>query len=120
MYEDRIEGGFIDNGIEGSFREVHGFDIHEHVFEVISFFFVFFFHGFDANIRNIDIRDIGISFFKHFLTESRISCPDVEYSVSFIDVCGNDVLESTETLVPIERFRISESCVIYLVYLSSQ
>ena len=119
-YQDRVESGFVDNGLEWSFREVHGLDIHEQVFEVISFFFVFFFHGFDADIRNVDIRDAGVAFFEHFFAEPRIACPHVEDLVGLIDMGGDDVLEPTEALIPVEGFRVSEWRSNYLVYLSSQ
>lgn len=86
--------------------EVHRFSIHLRVLESL-FILVFFSHGLDTNSALIDTDKLFVTLLKHFLWESGISGSDVQYFVLFINIGCDYVLDSTESLVPVEGLGVS-------------
>lgn len=87
---------------------------------MISLLGVLLFHGFYTDIWDVNVSDVVISFLEHFLAKARVACTYIQNSRNFINMSCDDILQSTETLVPIKRLRVSTLVVKYLVYLSSQ
>lgn len=106
-YEDGVESGFINYCIEGGFGEIHRTNIHEKILKSFRFFFVLILHGLDADVGDIDVGNLGISFLEHFLAEPGVARADIEDTVSLIHMGGDDVLEAAEPLVPVEGLRVS-------------
>lgn len=87
--------------------EIHGFHIHLRVLD--SFLFLILFdHGLDADCALVNTDDVFIALFDHLFRESGVSCSDVKDFALFIDIGGDDVLDSAESLIPIERLRVSK------------
>jgi len=119
-YENGVKGCFVNNSIKGSFREIHSADIHKKILECFGLLFIFVFHGLDAHVRNVDVGNLGVALLEHLLTESRVARANVQDAMSLINVGGNDILESTKSLVPVEGFWVPIYTPAYLLYLSSQ
>lgn len=69
-YENRIEGCLINYGIKGSFRKIHGTDVHKKILKCFRLLFILIFHGLDAHVRNVDVGNLGVAFLEHLLTKS--------------------------------------------------
>ena len=83
--------------------EVHGLDVHLRVFNSFLFF-ILFGHGLDTNRALVDTDDLLVTLFEHFLGQSGVTSSNIENFVLFIDIGGDDVLDSAESLVPVEGF----------------
>ena len=119
-YEYGVEGRFVDDSIEGGFREVHGADIHQEILEGFWFFFILVLHGLDADVGDIDVGYLGVALFEHLLAEPGVARAHVEDAVALVHMGGNDILESAESLVPVEGLGVSRYAAMYLLYLASQ
>jgi hypothetical protein len=71
-YNDSIKGSFINDSIERVFREIDGTSIHLKIFEIGSFVFAAFGHGFSGGLRDVDIGDGLIAIIEHLLTQSYV------------------------------------------------
>jgi hypothetical protein len=106
-YQYGVESSLVDSSVKGCLGEIHSLDVHHQIFKIFRFVFVLFLHGLYANVGNVDIGDTGIAFLEHFLAEAGVAGTNIEDSTGLIDMRGEDVLESTEALIPVERFWIS-------------
>ena len=109
IYQHRVEGGLVDNRVEGSLREIHSLDIHEQIFKILALVLVLLLHGLDADVGYIDIGNGPVPLVEHLLAEPGIARTHVEYFVGLIHMSGNDVLEPTVSLVPVEGLGIPAS-----------
>lgn len=107
IYEDWVQSGLVKNDIEFSFVEIHNFNIHLGVLQAL-FLLIFLTHCLHADITLIDTDNLLIFLLKHLLRQSRITSTNIQNTILFIDICGDKILNSTESLIPIERFWISK------------
>ena len=68
--EDGIESSLINYSVKGALFILETTDIHLFEGEVWTFFFVHFLHLFDYGEWNIDVGDVLVPIFIHFLTQS--------------------------------------------------